>query len=266
MNQQTTIQLIAESDATVGLRGGHAYRLAPDVLFLKAWDGSARLIDLGGDSYGLPEVSTTLLELTLREGPDAAAVAVARRSRVPVERVRADLESFLGDIHRRGLLARRGNPVPRRGTLRGAVARPLAWAIRLALRSPLSDGGKARAALGVIHVGLQLVGWPATVELCREASRLDRGPVPGASDSPDRLARIDRAVREAVACCIFPVDCKARALCCWLLIRSAGLPARLVVGVDLFPFLGHCWCESGAVLMADRPERCGRFHPVLNYV
>src|SRR5258707_11816374 len=49
------------------------FRLAPDVLFLKVWDGSSRLIDLGGKSFGLPAISTTLLEITLREGPDRAA-------------------------------------------------------------------------------------------------------------------------------------------------------------------------------------------------
>ena len=264
MDQQATIQQVLTLDGMTAERDGIDYCLAPDVLFLTVWDGSSRLIDLGGESFGLPAVSTTLLEITLREGPEGAARAVARRSLVPVERVRADLEPFLADLDRRGLLARRQR-VDRQTRLRGGMkSRLMACALRFNLRSVPGEMSKAWVLLGLAHVCLQLFGWARTVELWREASR-EVLPAPDAVGDPARLDEIDHTVRKAVAHSVFPVDCKARALCCWAMLRSVGIPARLVVGIDLFPFLGHCWCESGSIVMADRPERCGRFTPVIQY-
>jgi hypothetical protein len=264
MQERNTIQQVLTATTVSAAGDGEGYRLAPDVLLLKVWDGSSRLIDLSGDSFGLPAISTTLLELTLRHGPDRAADEVARQYEVPCQRVRADFEPLLRDLGRRRLLTRRGRAGRWQGLLRGMSTRPVAYALRFSLRSIPSDTGKARVLLSLAFICLKLFGWARTVELWRDVS-VDEPVQQGRGADPSRLERIEHTVREALSRSIFPVDCKARALSCWAMLHSAGLPARLVVGIDLFPFLGHCWCESGARILVDRIDRCSRFTPVLQY-
>jgi hypothetical protein len=259
MNQLPAIHQVltaATSDAA-------EYRLAPSVLFLKVWDGSSRLLDLGGESFGLPTVSTTLLDVTLRDGPEAAVQEVARQCAIPVARVRADFEPFLQELGRRGLLTRSGRGSRWRGCLGGWLASPVPYALRFLLHVIPSWPGKARALLALAYVSLGLFGWARTVELWQRATADGAAPDPAADLT--LLEQLDQTIRAALAQSLFPVDCKARALCGWTLLRSAGLSARLVVGIDLFPFLGHCWCESGDRIVADRIDRCGRFTPVLQY-
>jgi hypothetical protein len=62
-----------------------------------------------------------------------------------------------------------------------------------------------------------------------------------------------------------PMACKERALACWLLLRWEGLAARLVVGLEFFPLVGHCWCEVGSLVLSDYPDHCEFYTPVLNY-
>jgi len=50
-----------------------------------------------------------------------------------------------------------------------------------------------------------------------------------------------------------------------MLLRSAGVPAKLVVGLDLYPLAGHCWCEVGQHAFSDFPDRCESFTPVIRY-
>jgi Transglutaminase-like superfamily len=76
---------------------------------------------------------------------------------------------------------------------------------------------------------------------------------------------IDTAVRQAAARHILKVECKERALCCWVLARRAGVPAQLVVGICLFPLEGHCWCECGEWIFSDDRDRCASYHPVITY-
>jgi hypothetical protein len=59
--------------------------------------------------------------------------------------------------------------------------------------------------------------------------------------------------------------CKERALCCWALARAAGLAATLVVGLQLFPLAGHCWCEVGSWTLSDDRARCDLYTPVIRY-
>ena len=76
---------------------------------------------------------------------------------------------------------------------------------------------------------------------------------------------IDAAVRGAASRHAFSVECKERSLSCWSLARAAGLPATVVLGINLFPVAGHCWCESGPWTLSDYEDRCQNFTPVVRY-
>jgi hypothetical protein len=73
-------------------------RLAPDVLLVRAPDGSGRLLDLGGSFYALDPIALELLWDVARRGRAETVPAVARRYRVPEQRVAADLDELLAAL------------------------------------------------------------------------------------------------------------------------------------------------------------------------
>jgi hypothetical protein len=242
------------------------HRLSEDVVLAVVEDGTSRLMDLRDRFYGLPALSTTILTETLRYGSEEAARRVASEYGVPFERVKSDIDQFLQNLERSGLLEGPGTRDSRAWGIRRLALHGLLGIARLAkvASRPLRESDRVRFLLVATWLSLRLFGWASSVAALRVL--FPRTVAPGRPDEWDRtIDRIDRLVRDAAARHVFPVECKERALCCWALLRSGGWPADLVVGVDLFPFLGHCWCESGDRTLSDDRHRCDRFVPVLRY-
>jgi hypothetical protein len=117
--------------------------------------------------------------------------------------------------------------------------------------------------LSTAKLSIRLFGWVRTV-----AAWQRRFPAAGSliADGTEAAARgIDEAVCSAAAINPLGVACKERALACWALARTAGLPATLVIGIDLFPLTGHCWCEVGPWIVSDHPDNVTRYIPALRY-
>jgi hypothetical protein len=237
-----------------------SYRLGPDVVLLPLADETARLLDMGGCFYTVSAVGAEMLQATLAHGVTAAVRQIARRYRADVQQVRADLEAFLRDLVRRGLLHARQHR--RRTTLPSLILRPSLHCIRHWLRP-----GKVRAAalLTLAWLSFRLFGWARTVTVWNASPRPADQQLPETGWEGTARA-VDDAVRGAAASHLLTMGCKERALCCWALARWAGVPATLVVGVQLYPLAGHCWCESGAWTLSDSRDRCDRFQPVIKYV
>ncbi len=240
------------------------YTLAPDVILLPAPDGTARLLDLGGQFYALPAVGAELLTDTLERGSAAAVRLTAERYGVEPRRVTDDLDEFLSRLEREGLVRRR---LSRRepGRLTTALARvtltPALVFIHRALRGTQS---RAAALLALARLSFRLFGWSRTVRVWRRCHPPNTAPLSDA-EGAEAAATIDEAVRRAAARHPITVECKERSLCCWALARRAGIPAALVVGISLFPLAGHCWCESGGRTLGDDRDRCEAYTPVARY-
>ena len=238
------------------------FRLAPDVLMLLVEDGSSRLLDLGGQFFGLPAVSTKLLKKTLEAGPDRAARDVSAAYGIPPEQVAADLARFLAQMTKCGLLVK---DQKRRG-LRNFLFGPLAWILVLVLylvmRLPFF-ACRVWLLLLLANVSFRIFGWARTVSLWSRVAPASATLTAGEATPQREL--INRTVRRLAAGHLLMMECKERALCCWLLLRVGGAPAELIVGVDLFPFLGHCWCASAGEAVGDDLARCERFVPVVHY-
>jgi hypothetical protein len=114
------------------------------------------------------------------------------------------------------------------------------------------------------HLSFALFGWSRAVALWQEAHARFPARQPGERDA-ESIQALGTAVRAAAASHPIRVACKERALCAWSLARAAGLSATLVVGIDLFPIAGHCWCEVGAQPLGDDRDRCDRFTPVARW-
>jgi hypothetical protein len=217
------------------------------------------LLDLNGQVYALDDVGSLMLARTLAAGPQAAVEAVTETYRVEPERARSDLEAFLLDLRRRGLIRPAGER-PRR--LRAALAfvalAPLLW-------SAHRFGGRHKAGwlLALAYLGTAFFGWGRTLAAWRRWHR--RGPTPPVGPPEAEARAVDQAVRGAAAASWLPVECKERALAAWSLLRARGLAATLTLGIRPFPVAGHCWTQAGGVVVGDDPEYCAAYTPVVQF-
>jgi hypothetical protein len=232
-----------------------------DVVMVLLPDGTARLLDMRGGFYGLGTVGAEMLQAALEDGVAAAVTELARRYDAPEEQVRIDLTNFLKDLQRRGMV-HRGTSRSRAQTLwPSLILIPFLFLIR---RIPIGKV-QAVALLTLAYLSFAWFGWSRTVSVWR---RCFGGPAwrePTVADEPI-IKGVDETVRGAAAALPFPAACKERALCCWALTCAAGVPATLVVGLELFPLGGHCWCEAGRWTLSDDRDRCQFYTHVLRYV
>jgi hypothetical protein len=225
-------------------------------------DGSARLIDLDGAFYAASRTAAEMLQGVLTDGVDLTIDRLAERYALSRERIRTDLETLLADLAKRGLIERSDTP-SRRNRLRRRMARiAMAPAFRLLGLVRPSERLTILALLVFARACTAVFGWGPTVAAWRAAIR-PRGLLP----QPEQEAfirRIDDAIRR-IAAKVPSVDCKERALCCWYVLCSRAIAANLVVGVQLFPMAGHCWCQVGDRVLTDSPRRCAAFVPIVRY-
>jgi hypothetical protein len=205
-----------------------------------------------------------MLKETLASGTGAAVIRIAEDYGVARRQVQNDLTVFLHDLEKRGLLCRRGSRRRPRGDSRflaRLLLRPPLHAVHRFLRSPKA---KARAFLALARLSFALFGWTRTIAVWQDAHA--HFPAGRAGErGTEAVQALDKVVRAATASHPVAVACKERALCCWSLARASGLHADLVVGINLFPVAGHCWCEVGTQTLGDDQERCAYFTPVARW-
>src|SRR3989440_8356843 len=92
--------LRAEADLT-----DSDYRLAPHVIFLRIQDGSARLLDLGGNFYAISQMGAQMLNESLTVGTATAADRIATEYSAELSHVQNDLHAFLHDLEEKRLIS-----------------------------------------------------------------------------------------------------------------------------------------------------------------
>jgi hypothetical protein len=95
-------------------------------------------------------------------------------------------------------------------------------------------------------------------------SRLAK-PLDEPDDSGRVLARACSAFSRAENAFLLkeaPRDCLPRSLALFGLLRSLGLAAEHVIGVQLFPFQAHAWVEHRGRVVHDDPSHPSRFAPI----
>jgi hypothetical protein len=257
------IQAIFSSERPgTGTEAGE-YALAPDVLLLLVWDGTARLLDMDGCFYALSAMGATMLQETLQHDTLTAAQRIATHYGVQTQQVQEDIEPFLSELERRRLIHRRETRRTYKTTrtlpfLAFAAARRVIHGYGGSLRS------KAWILLTVARLSFDLFGWAHTMAGWQRYFR-QVAPQALIQESEDTMRAIDEAVRAVAAEHVFAMGCKERSLCCWALLRSVGIPAAVVLGINLFPLASHCWCESGPWTLSDYQDQCEKFTPVVRY-
>jgi Transglutaminase-like superfamily/Coenzyme PQQ synthesis protein D (PqqD) len=238
------------------------YLLSPNVVLMPLEDGTAQLVDLDGSYFGLSETAAQMLKAALDTGEQEAVQRIAAEYNADYDRLHADLTALLGTLRAKALIRRSDDHLPA-VRLRTMVALAISYPVLKIVARVRSQRLKALALLAAARLCFALAGWARTVETWQKCLKRPHGPA--ANSERERLIDIiDRAIRRS-ASNLPSISCKERALCCWLMLRSAGVPARLVMGVRVHPFSGHCWCEVDERILTDSPEHCKAYIPVICY-
>ncbi len=240
-----------------------AYALAPDVILFPADDGSARLLDLDGSFYSLSETASAMLQGVLAGGPDATVRMTAERYAVDPLLVRGDLEALLESLRRQGLIERADTTARWRNARRRVAVMVMVPLLRLIGAWHAPGCGTVAALMAFARICTATFGWGPTVDAWRRAIRAASPSLPSTQQT-NVVRQVDQAVRRTAAK-LPSVACKERALSCWYLLCSRGIPAKLIVGVQLFPLAGHCWCQVDEQILTDFAEHCSSFIPVVRY-
>jgi hypothetical protein len=253
------IQSVLSADARLA---GSNYALAPDVLFLRIQDGSARLLDLGGNFYAVSQTGAQMLDKTLAMGSASAAASMAVEYHCDLCRIQYDLSAFLRDLEKEQLIRHTRSPRVRRHKKiwPSLVLVPLLHGLSLL---PVAQSHKTWLLLALASLAVRLSGWPTTVA-CWQAS-FARVRTCRPAPREHIVQEVHRVVCSVAGRHFFPVACKERALACWWLLQTMGVAATLVVGVSVFPLDCHCWCEVGPYVLSDTQDRCQQFTSLLRY-
>jgi transglutaminase superfamily protein len=173
---------------------------------------------------------------------------LVERYDVDAARLDADLERFAQRCAADGLLlpAQPGAGEP--AAAASGSARPPRFA------APTTLG--ALRSLAATQWALRRAGFRAVYERCAalpaggEDARLERA-----------VAAFSRAENLFVARRA-PDDCLVRSLALYRFLRSAGIPAQHLIGVQRFPFLAHAWVECDGVPVLDERRRRQQFTPL----
>ena len=211
------------------------------------------LLDLrSGKYFALNAVGSLLWDAVASGAPREAALArlAERFPEVPMARLERDADALLQQLQARGLLR------PRTGA--GPESVPAPAPPPTVDDTPREPAGPARASafwvpaafLGLLITDavLQLLGFSRFHALVR---RLPARSVEGAGMA--RAQRIVRSVDQASAFYFKRAWCLQRSAVTVVLLRLAGLPARLVIGIQRIPFYAHAWVELDGRVVNDQP-------------
>jgi hypothetical protein len=214
------------------------WRLRPQVT-LVVQDETARVLDTGlGSFYALDPIGTRMLLAAMDLGPEEMVRALAKDFQVSESRVREDWLALVEDLRKSGLTeCVRLNAAKEPGCLRIWLRLTLAW------------------------ISFRLLGWEKTLRFWGRQSH----PAVGTRKADSTIAEIDQRVRRLASRHPLNPQCKERAVVSWHLLKRMGLPARLFMGVTLYPFTAHAWAECAGRIVGDDPERCEQFVPVAVY-
>ncbi len=239
-----------------------AVRLEPTVVCVLLEDESARLLDMDGEFYALPPEGARMLCAALRYPPRKAMEKVAAHYGLTISQIASDFQEVIRALESGGLVFR-----SRDGNKKAAPkksSKKIGQLIRFVFRSAHTLPGLTWALLSLARGSCLIYGWHGSAT----AWQMVKPQVPpklSFISAPTALTRIDRVLQQCAASHILGASCKERALTAALLLRSMGMPSQLQVGIMLYPFTSHCWCQCDSEVIGDDPQRVLRFTTVYTY-
>lgn len=245
-----------------GSREYSPLRLGEDVLLLLVRDGTSRLLDLNGQFLALDgratQDLTAALGISELESPSlnssgtvfTPGVQETRRSGID-----QNPSELIAKLEKRRLIWRNGQ-VDRDPQINLDLF--ALWFGRLGVG--LHRVSNRLGLPGWIWLGLAIrcLGLGRTMRAAVDASSNPPGHL-GLESLPSEWQSRRAALILSAARSWWPVSCKEKAIAAFLRARGEGFQPQLVLGIDLFPFRAHLWCECAGEILSDPPDECREF-------
>ncbi len=246
-----------------GSAGTEPYCLGEDVLWLLVDDGTSRLLNLNGLFLALDRESTREIRLVLLGKGPVADSSIGEDAEPTQDVAQRRSESVNQPIPWMKELLEKGMVVRRGGARRGVRSFPEWLGLPRWLRSLRIGSLRRPSALGFwgwARLGLMIrwAGLGRTIRAAIEAAASEGESFAANRSLADLLSERDGLIRHA-ARSGWPVTCKEKAIAAFLNARANGFRPQMVLGVDLFPFRAHLWCECDGEVLSDPPEECHEF-------
>jgi transglutaminase-like putative cysteine protease len=113
------------------------------------------------------------------------------------------------------------------------------------------------ATIALTDLALRRLGFARSVALARRFGKPRRSE----NDRPELTEKICR--RLALAAVFYPgrARCLEQSLALYVLLRRRGVPVRLRLGVQPYPFNAHAWVELNGAPLNERVETVRQFVP-----
>ncbi len=117
------------------------------------------------------------------------------------------------------------------------------------------------AMIALTDLALRRIGFARSVALARRFGK-QRPEPPAASELAEQTCR-----RLALAATFYPgrARCLEQSLALYVLLRRRGVPVKLKLGVQPYPFNAHAWVELNGAPLNERAETIRQFVPFQDF-
>jgi hypothetical protein len=239
------------------------YVLGENVILLQVKDGTARILDFDGEYHVISDTAALIISETLKFGSEKVVDKLAQKYSIELSQAEEDVKFFLKELTDKKIiyhLEKSQNEHINGKTNLSVVLEKLLKSIG---HSSIPLEIKALAILNLAYFSVRFFGWIKTVNIWQNSLS---SKITISDEEKDKfIDAVDQAICNVTTYHLLNIECKERALCGWWLLCFAGIPAKLTVGIDLFPLASHCWCEVGKNVVGDDQERSEWFTPVFSW-
>lgn len=234
------------------------YRLNPNVHVILVKDGTSRILNLDGFFIALPVISTLMLKLILQYEFSVVVNKLADQFKTDQFRISKDLSVFLKKLEALKVITKS----PAKQIIKLSYLLQCFLEITVPLTTEIPNKLiQHKVLLLLAWCSFKLFGWNKTVNSWKQYF-YNQTVSPTKSVS---VLKISEEIQVAVSRHFIKMDCKEKAIVCWAICQKEGIPASLVLGINLYPLSSHFWCEFEGNSLTDNKERCNRFFPLIMY-
>lgn len=239
------------------------YVLGENVILLQVKDGTARIIDLDGEYHAISVTAALILLETLKNGSQKVAERLANEYSIELSQAQEDVRFFLQYLTDKRIIYHLETSKEQDKINKYNLLFFLEFLLKLINRSSINFEIKVWIILSLAYFSFRLLGWTKTIKVWQHS--FSSTIIVNVQEKDKFINAVDLAIHNVTPYHLLNIECKERALCSWWMLCFAGIPAKLTLGVDLFPLSSHCWCEVGKNIVGDNKEWREWFTPVFSW-
>jgi predicted PurR-regulated permease PerM len=204
-----------------------------------------------------------MLTLVLNQGIETTLTQIVSEYDVDPKTLQIDLIQLLQTLETQKLITSHLQSSSSTNNFTAQLLKPLSQILRSWL-NPTNEPTSLTINLLLIFswFSFRYLSWGKTLTLWQQWHPFNPQP-----DSKVDLQSVDRLIRETAASnLLLPMVCKERALVGYQLLKVFyQLPAKLIIGIQLYPLQLHAWVECNGQILTDDPEHCQQFKIIHTY-